>query len=221
MLYFPAIGAVDVSMRLKRAQSVASSPFTYSQQVYEHQGTCWEMEYTMPPLTYTEAREVEAFILRLRGRAGTFAAGHPLHTSSAVVHLSSAVSERDTNISCVGSEVFAGTYFQLGSYLYMCTEYFSGTGAMQIEPPIRESLTLEDSVDYGLVTDTDTSEEDYGWVFEADSESDCYGLVSDNNHRALNFSSPKSLWRMSTADTGWSVNTAQIQSFTFSFSEAL
>lgn len=220
-LYLPAIGAVNVTMRLKRAQAVGSSPFTYSQQVYEHQGTCWEMDYTMPPLSYAEARSVEAFLMKAKGRSVPFFAGNPLHTSTALVELTGAVSVRDTSITCTGDEVYPGTYFQLGNHLYMCTEYFTGSGDMQIEPPMREDLSLEHIVDYGLVTDTDTSQEDYGWAFEADADTIDYGLVTDNNNRSLDFATPRCLFRMAAPDFGWSVDVAQMHSFTFTFTEAL
>lgn len=220
-LYLPAIGATNITMRLKRAQAMSLSPFTFDRQVYQHQGTCWEMEYTMPPLTYAEAREVEAFIMKAEGMAIPFFAGHPLHASTEVVELTAAVSQRDTSIACAGTEVYPGAYFQLGNHLYMCTEYFSGSGNMQIEPPMREDLSLEHIVDYGLVTDTDTSQEDYGWAFEAEADTVDYGLVTDNNNRSLDFATPKCLFRMASPDTGWSVDAASIQSFTFAFVESL
>jgi len=41
-LAFPSVGIQSINMRLRRTVAVSESPFTYSQQVYEHQGARWE-----------------------------------------------------------------------------------------------------------------------------------------------------------------------------------
>tara|TARA_R110000822_G_scaffold310366_1_gene442847 strand:+ start:184 stop:852 length:669 start_codon:yes stop_codon:yes gene_type:complete len=222
MTTFPPIGATNISMRLRRANAVASSPFTYAQQVYQHQGTRWEMEMSLPTLNYNQAREVEAFLINTRGQAETFFAGNPLHTSAAVVSLSALTATRDTVLQCEGNEVHAGTYFQLGDHLYMCTDYFSGSGKMQIEPPMRESLSLLNAFDCGLITDTATTSEDRGWVFQTVQETVDFGFVSEAvGNRVLNFLNPKCLWRMASNDTGWTTDVASMHEFTFAFVEAL
>ena len=82
-LAFPSVGITSINLRLKRTVAVTESPFTYDQQVYAHQGAIWEAEVSLPPLNHNEARSVEAFIVGLKGRSGTFTFGHPLHTSLA------------------------------------------------------------------------------------------------------------------------------------------
>ena len=82
-LAFPNVGLQSISLRLKRSVAVTSSPFTYDQQVFAHQGAIWEAEVSLPPLTHDEAQSVQAFIVGLKGRSGTFTFGHPLHTSTA------------------------------------------------------------------------------------------------------------------------------------------
>jgi len=222
MANFPDIGATNISMRLRRANAVSKSPFTYSQQVYEYPGSQWEMEMTLPPLTYAASREVEAFLLKTRGQAETFFAGNPLHTSTAVVSLAAATQTRDTVLQCQGSEVSAGTYFQLGNHLYMCTDYFSGSGVMQIQPPMRESLSLLNAFDCGLITAAATTSDDDGLVSQAATETVDFGLITAAvSERALNFLNPKCLWRMSSSETGWTTDVASLTAFTFSFVEAL
>ncbi len=222
MANFPNIGATNISMRLRRADAVARSPFTFSQQVYQHQGSQWEMEMTLPPLSYAQSREVEAFLLKTRGQAETFFVGNPLHTSTAIVNLSAATTTRDTVLQCQGSEVYAGTYFQLGNHLYMCTEFFSGSGRMKIQPPMRESLTLLDAFDCGLITAAVTASEDNGWIFQATTETVDFGLISESvSNKHLNFLKPKCLWRMASSDIGWTTDVASMNGFTFSFVEAL
>lgn len=65
-LAFPSVGIQSINMRLRRTVAVSESPFTYDQQVYEHSGARWEAEISLPPLTYAEARSVEAFIVGLK-----------------------------------------------------------------------------------------------------------------------------------------------------------
>ena len=97
--------------------------FLMNTQTYVHQGARWECEVTLPPLTYAEARSVEAFIIGLKGQSGTFTFGHPLHTSTATGNTNADALIRAEEISLGGTStaVDAGTYLQLGDYLYITT----------------------------------------------------------------------------------------------------
>lgn len=142
-LSFPNVGIQNMSMRLKRVVAVAESPFTLDTQVYTHQGARWEAEVTLPPLTYAEARSVEAFIVGLKGREGTFTFGNPLHTDTAIVLTSGSTAIRSETLttSAGSTAISAGTYFQLGSYLYLVTaDKSSGAGTLEFQPPLRETI---------------------------------------------------------------------------------
>ena len=182
-LAFPSVGIQSLNMRLRRVVAVSESPFTLDTQVYSHQGARWECEVTLPPLTHSEARAIEAFIIGLKGREGTFTFGNPLHTSSATATTSGVTTIRSESLTATGSAVSAGDYFQLGDYLYMVTVgKASGSGTIEFQPPLR-----------------------------AQSAS---GSV-------LDFTLPKSLWRMASNDIGWSISTASHYGFTLAFTEAL
>ena len=184
-LSFPNVGVQNMSMRLKRVVAVAESPFTLDTQVYTHQGARWEAEVTLPPLTYTEARSVEAFIIGLKGREGTFTFGNPLHTDTANVTTSGTTAIRAETLTTSGGStaVSAGTYFQLGSYLYLVTaDKSSGAGTLEFQPPLREAIATG---------------------------------------QALDFTQPKSLWRMASNEVSWSTNEASLQGFSFAMVEAL
>lgn len=181
-LAFPNIGISNISMRLNRAVAVSESPFTFDQQVYQHQGARWELEVTIPPLSHAEARAMEAFIIALKGRSGTFYFGHPLHNLTATVALTAAADARDEVLQASGSSVPAGNYFQLGDHLYIVTEDFSGSGNLNFQPPLRASAASGASLDFSL---------------------------------------PKSTFRMSSNDIGWSVDSASIYGFSFACVEAL
>ena len=174
-----------MSMRLKRVVAVAESPFTLDTQVYTHQGARWEAEVTLPPLTYAEARSVEAFIVGLKGREGTFTFGNPLHTDTAIVLTSGSTAIRSETLttSAGSTAVSAGTYFQLGSYLYLVTaDKSSGSGTLEFQPTLRETIATG---------------------------------------QALDFTQPKSLWRMASNEVSWSTNEASLQGFSFAMVEAL
>jgi len=184
-LSFPSVGIQNLNMRLMRTVAVTDSPFSYDQQAYEHQGARWECEVTLPPLSHDEAKQVQAFIVGLKGRSGTFTFGSPLHTSTATGTTSGTTAIRSESLTTTAgsSAVAAGEYFQLGDYLYMTTAAKSaGAGTLEFQPPLRAEI----------VTGT-----------------------------ALDFTLPKSLWRLSSNDIGWSVDTASIYGFTFAFVEAL
>ena len=184
-LSFPNVGIKDMSMRLRRVVAVAESPFTLDTQVVTHQGARWEAEISLPPLTHTEARSVEAFIVGLKGREGTFTFGNPLHTSSATTTTSGSTAVRAESLTTTSgsSAVSAGTYFQLGDYLYMVTsDKSAGAGTLNFQPPLRATIAS--------------------------------GQVCD-------FTLPKSLWRMTSNDIGWSINEASIYGFSFAIVEAL
>ena len=185
-LAFPSVGIQKIDMRLKRAVAVSESPFTFNTQTYLHQGARWECEVTLPPLSYSEARSIEAFIVGLIGQSGTFTFGHPLHNTAGIaVGLSNAAAIRATEITggSNSSAVSAGTYFQLGDYLYIATEdKAQGGNALKFEPPLRQAISAGTACDFTL---------------------------------------PKSLWRMSNNDVGWSTDAASMYGFTFAMVEAL
>jgi hypothetical protein len=184
-LAFPAVGIQNISMRLKRTVAVTESPFTYDQQVYDHNGAIWQCEVTLPPLSHAEARSVEAFIVGLKGRSGTFTFGHPLHTSSATCTTSGTTAVRAEQLTTTSASgaVTAGTYFQLGDYLYLVTETkSSSSNTLKFQPPLRQTASSGTSLDFTL---------------------------------------PKSLWRMASNDIGWSTDVASIYGFSFAFVEAI
>ena len=164
-------------MRLKRVVAVAESPFTLDTQVYTHQGARWEAEISLPPLSHAEARSVEGFIVGLIGREGTFTFGNPLHTSTATATLSAQATIRSETLTTTlgGSAVSAGTYFQLGSYLYIVTaDKSSGAGTLSFQPPLRETIASGQACDFTLPKSLwRMASNDVGWSI---NEASIYGF---------------------------------------------
>jgi hypothetical protein len=146
MAAFPNIGFTSMTMRLRSATAISQSPFTYDQQVYQHQGVRWEAEVTLPPLKRAEAKQVEAFFAALRGQANTFTLGNPLHNTTATGTGTGAINA--TTLTGTFAGVVAGDYFQIGTALYIVTEATSGT-SINIMPPLRSAASSA-SLDFTL-----------------------------------------------------------------------
>lgn len=144
---FPNIGIRSMTMRLTSAVAMTSSPFTYEQQVYQHQGVRWEAEITLPPLSRSEAKAMEAFLARLRGMAGTFYMGNPLHNIVAAGSITSA-SINATTVNGSLTSAGAGDYFQLGDHLYIITNVDAGT--FDVMPPLRQAISTSTNIDFSL-----------------------------------------------------------------------
>jgi hypothetical protein len=134
MAAFPNVGIQSMTMRLRSATAISQSPFTYDQQVYQHQGVRWEAEVTLPPMKRAEAKQLEAFFASLRGQANTFTLGNPLHNTTATGTGTGAINATTLTGSFTGA--VAGDYFEIGSALYIITEVNSSS-SIDIMPPLR------------------------------------------------------------------------------------
>lgn len=70
-------GIKAIRLTAKNAIGVSTSPFSYAQQVYKHQGQRWQAEVAMPPMSRAEAEEWFSFLVKLKGQFGTFLIGDP------------------------------------------------------------------------------------------------------------------------------------------------
>ena len=178
-LAFPSVGIQKMSMRLRRVVAIAESPFTLDTQVYTHQGARWEAEISLPPLKHgsTEAKSVEAFIVGLKGREGTFTFGNPLHTSTLSNNTVSSAAVRAETFELGSGTVAvpAGTYFELNSYLYMVTEDKAANEAtLKFQPPLRSAVTSSLVVKYNLPKSLwRMASNDIGWSI---NEASIYGF---------------------------------------------
>tara|TARA_R100000541_G_scaffold12415_1_gene20865 strand:- start:6609 stop:7178 length:570 start_codon:yes stop_codon:yes gene_type:complete len=149
-LTFPSVGISNFDLRYRKSVAVSESPFTYAQQVHDFGGGRWEAEVSLAPLTFAEARSIDAFFIGLEGRKGTFLMGHPLHTASGSADVDNE-SIGAFNIDLDGADAFpAGTYFSIANHLYMLTSAkASGSNqSVEIQPPLRTDTTTNTSLDF-------------------------------------------------------------------------
>jgi hypothetical protein len=149
--------------RLRHATAVSVSPFTGQQQVYSWPLQMWMAEVEFAPATRAAGEAVEAFLIALRGRLGTFTMG-PRHATgprgtcntSGVTVSGAGQTGRALTIAGMGASrtLLPGDWLQLGSgataRLYRAVEDAtangSGVGTVSIEPALRTSPGDGDTV---------------------------------------------------------------------------
>lgn len=151
---------------IKQAVSETESPFTYSNQVYSFESARWYGEIELVPYNYNGAADLKAFMVKLRGRFGTFLYSDPDYLargpkgSFAGTPVVNGASQTGRELNVRGFDVStndvvkAGDYIQLGSgsdaRLYMVLNDVdsdsSGEATLDIEPQLRSSPSDGDSV---------------------------------------------------------------------------
>ena len=196
-----AAGISRVVFSAKSVVGVTESPFSFNQQVFRHSGQRWKAQVTLPPLTQDQGEEWASFLLRLRGRFGTFLLGDPASETargSAGQTPGSPILSADNgdSINITGAPASATGYLKAGDYiqigaggtarLYKVLEQVNtngfGAATLNIWPAFRENAPLGSSI-----------------------------IV--NNARGL--------FRLSSNQTDWVINTARTYGVTFAAEEAL
>lgn len=197
---FPDVGIRAMNIRARTVVGISSSPFTGQQQVYKHQGEWWEAEVTLPPMKRATAEQVTAFLIKMKGRYGTFLLGDPANTSPRGVgtgtplvygadQTGSSLITDGWTVSTTGI-LKAGDWIQLGSgstttlhkVLDDANSDASGIATLEIFPSLRSS-------------------------------------PADNAQ--ITKSSPKGIWRLSSNEMSWNIDEASVYGITFACVEAL
>ena len=72
-LDFPtSFGVSGFNYGLDHVVSSAISPFTFEEQVQEHQGVAWDIAFNLDLLNRDQAEAYNSFVLKLKGKLGTF-----------------------------------------------------------------------------------------------------------------------------------------------------
>lgn len=187
-------GFTDVQIDLLRVTALSQSPYSLSQQAYEHPGAMWEANVSLPPMSRAQAGAWQAFIVSLHGRRGTFLMGKAAETSirgtASTVLANGSASARATSMTVdgmgSGGTLKAGDYFEIASHLYMTAADVTANGSGQA------TLTFEP----GLRND-----------------------VADNTSLVL--TNPQGTWRLTADNVGWTINAARNYGISFSCIEAL
>ena len=159
-LDFPStLGIQNFSMKLRTAVARTESPFSYAEQVVKHSGEMWQIDAQLPYMGREKAEYYNAFLMKLRGRWGTFLIGDPAgynprgsweNTGSVLVKGAGQTGDQlviDGFVAGRSGVVKAGDYFQLGtgtsSRLYKALDdadsNVSGEVTLTIAPTLRAS----------------------------------------------------------------------------------
>lgn len=188
-----------VRIGTRSRSGVSVSPFTFSQEVFEHQGDMWRAEVSLPQLGRADAEVFTSFLASLSGRRGTFTMADPANlaprgTWAGTPLVNGAHAARTKTIAMdgfsAGATVKAGDRFQVGAgataHLYMvvqdATADGGGVATLEIWPRLRASV--------------------------ADNES----LVTTN---------PVGLWRLDSDDVDWEIQPPTEYLLSFTCIEAL
>lgn len=141
---------------IKHATGRSQSPFTFFENVQEHQGAKWEVRATLPRMNRADANEWFGKLASLRGGIGTFLMGDPDNTSplgtGAGTPLVNGASQTGVTLITNGwgnsqTVLKVGDWFQLGSagsasiYLITADAVTDGSGNVTLDfvPRLRSS----------------------------------------------------------------------------------
>lgn len=203
-LTFPThTGIAQVSLMATDVVSMAESPFTLSQQVVRHAGARWQANITIPSTKREDAEYWNAFLLRLRGRFGTFLLGDPNAATSRGIAATTpgtpvvnGASQTGNELDIDGCPTSRTGYLKAGDYIQL------GAGATA-----RLYKVLED-------VDTNVSGECTlnVWPDLRSSPIDDSTVVVQN---------AKGVFRLASNEASWSIDNAGIYSIAFGAVEAL
>ena len=160
-LSLPAVkGIATIRVVARNVTAISRSPFALSAQVYRWSGQAWEADITLPPMQRADAESWLSFLLKLKGRYGTFLLGDP----NGATPRGSAATAPGTPLVAGGAQVggsldidglplsatnylLAGDYIQLGTglstRLYKVLNNVSSNGSGQatldLWPDLRSS----------------------------------------------------------------------------------
>ena len=192
------IGIGLIELRASNVVGVSESPFTYKQQVVQHQGQRWEASVQIPPVRKDLAEEWVAFLLSLKGRRGTFYLGDP-------------------NMATPRGTVLAATSVTLGSATTVggeTVDLTKGTG-----PAKTNFLRAGDYIQIGTGSDrtlhkvlTDTNLDSNG-----DATVDIWphtrAVVASGT--SVVHQSPTGVFRLASNVSSWSINNASAYGISF------
>lgn len=191
---------VRVNWSLMDAVGVGESPYTFTQEVYEHAGKRLAFDAQLPPMDRSEAVEWMAFLASLRGRRGTFyfsppaeEAGRGALSGSPLVK---GASQTGNSLLIDGCGGMVSGWIKKGDWIQL------GSGSSS---HLHMSLTDQNSDSSGEVT-LDL------WPGPRTAPAD---------NEAVVVSSPKGVFRLASNKRGWDIGLAQFYGLSFSAVEAL
>lgn len=196
-------GIAQITLRGVNAVAISQSPFTFKQQVIAHQGQKWEAEVTLPAQDRSTAETWIAFLMSLQGARGTFLMGDP-----------NGATARGSASTTAGTPVINGAG-QTGQQLDIDGLPASATGYLLAGDYIQlgggSSATL-----HKVLQDVNTNSSG-----EATLDLWPYVRTSPADGSAVVVSSCKGVFRLSSNQSDFSVNSASTYGISFAAVESV
>lgn len=202
-LTFPSTGIAQITMTARNSVAISSSPFTFRQQVQKNVGSRWEATITLPPLLRANADLWIAFLMSLGGQYGTFTMGDPLAAtprgSASTVPGTPVVNgagQSGSTIAVDGLPASAANYLRAGDYIQL------GSGATAQLYKVLEDVTSNASYQANISI----------WP-------DLKSSPADNSTVVVQ--SAVGVFRLSSPETSFNIDTASVYGISFAAVEAL
>lgn len=203
-LTFPTqTGIARIEITATDVVSVSESPFTLSQQVVRHAGARWSATITIPPTKREDAEYWNAFLLRLRGKFGTFRLGDPngatprgSASSTPGTPVVNGGSQTGNELAIDGLPASATGYLKAGDYIQL------GSGSTSRLYKVLEDVNSNASGEATLNL----------WPDLRSSPADNAAVVVSN---------AKGVFRLASNEAVWNINNAGFYSIGFAAVEAL
>jgi hypothetical protein len=201
-LTMPDFGIASVEFAFVNVTPMVTSPFTLATQAQRFKGGRFEATVTFPPMKRDQAEDVISFLLRLKGRYGTFLLGDPAASTAR-----GAVSGDAGTISMDGytvlSDLDAGSDEMNITTTGMTTQsdYVKAGDYFQIGTGANARL-------HKVVADADLASSDTTIKFHPETRKAYY-------NEELYFTSAKGVFRLDSDSVNWSVNNASIYGLSF------
>jgi hypothetical protein len=199
----PSTDIASVRFVARNATAISVSPFTFSQSVYRHQGSGWEVDVSLPAMKRDTAEDWVSFLLRLRGVYGTFLIGDP-----------NGATPRGSAASAAGTPVVA-VAGQTGDYLVIDGLPTSATGYLKAGDYIQLGSGATSTL-HKVLEDVDSDELGAATlnVFPSIRTAPADGAT-------VTVTNCKGAFRLSTNDVSWDINTATVYGISFGAVEAI
>ena len=203
-LSLPSVkGPASIVMRTTNLVAMNRSHFTGIQSTITYPGPWWEADVTLPPMREADAEEWIAFLLKLRGRAGTFLMGDPTKATP-----------RGSAATAPGTPVVNGAD-QTGNYLNI-----SG-----MPTSVTNYLKTGDNIQLG----TGSASTLHKLLEPLDSDSSGEGTatlwprirVAPSDGAAITVANPRGLFRLKENNPEWAMTPGTLYNLSFNAMEVL
>jgi hypothetical protein len=196
-------GISQIELTAMNAVVYSRSPFTFAGQVHAYAGQTWQADVSLPPMNdRADAERWIAWIVSLKGQLGTFKLGDPLAATPRG-------SARDADTILVDGAVSSGGSIGINSAPASQTNYLMAGDYVQIGAGVNQQLL---KVLQNVSTDGSGA-----------ATLDVWPNVrsSIGNATSVKVQNTTGLFRLSSNDQSWSVNSASVYGVTFGAVEAL